>query len=638
MINEELIMIKIIDTNEKLISKFEDSWEQKKEEEYKVKYSADQQILFTVAETNVSVLNNLLIVFIFGQDGDNYETRRIYLGTCNVIKEKSIVIHFMIDKVISSPMVIRNILSYSELDLKHDFEKHSYVNVEYTKTLIAQIKELLVVPQQKLPCIENQFSKRDEESYLSEYAQHNEHCQRSWYMREIEGERSEFQRDRERIVNSKAFRRMVDKAQIFTSAKGDHYRTRMTHTLEVAQIARSIANSLRLNIDLTEAIALGHDLGHTPFGHQGERTLDDIINGRTEVLQKLDFEENNPYGGFKHNFQSLRMLTQLEEKYVEHPGLDVSYQVLEGVLKHTSHKNKDCDNCPRKKDKECSGRCCDYAEFVDEYVKEQLYTEYDFATTLEGQVVALADEIAQRGHDIDDAFSSGLLTFDEFQDYMKLSKLKPLDSIIEETYRNVREQAERVLIDDQEMLTARVISDIIGYLVNDVVNNSRIKMDAYEQTYFYRERHRLDEKLIDFSEEGQEVCLLLEKLISKRAINCLEVTRFDRNAAEIVKYLFKAYYDNPKLIHTGTLRRIYIDMRKFTDNVIDFTKGDPKLVREEFQKIITYQYPRKQEKNWSDEDKEYYRKRKILIRHIVDLIAGMTDSYAINEYRKLTMQ
>lgn len=636
MINDELIMIKLIDTNDKLVSEFEDSYKQNGEGEYKVKYKADQQILSSVADTSDSALDKLLIVFIFGQNGDEYETEYIYLGTCKVIKEKSTVIYFVIDKVIKSRMVIRNILSYSELDLRRDFEKHSYVNVEYTKMLIAQIRELLVNPQQKNLCEENRFAERDEEFYLRDYAQHNEQCQRRWYMRESEGERSEFQRDRERIVNSKAFRRMVDKAQIFTSAKGDHYRTRMTHTLEVAQIARSIAHSLELNIDLTEAIALGHDLGHTPFGHQGERTLDDIINGRTEVLQKFEFEENNPYGGFKHNFQSLRMLMQLEEKYVEHPGLDVSYQVLEGVLKHTSHKNKECEKCAKKDEKECNGRCCAYEEFVDEQIKEQLYTEFDFATTLEGQVVALADEIAQRGHDIDDAFSSGLLSFGEFQDYMKLSKLRPLDSIIEETYRNVREQEERILIDEQEMLTARVISDIIGYLVNDVVNNSKVKMDGYEPKDFYHERHRFDEKLIDFSEEGHEVCLLLEKLISKRAINCLEVTRFDRNASEIVKYLFKAYFDNPKLIHTGTLRRMYIDMRGYTDNVIDFVKGDPKLVREEFQKIITYNYP-KQKEIWSDEDKEYYQKRKILIRHIVDLIAGMTDSYALNEYRKLTM-
>ena len=160
-------------------------------------------------------------------------------------------------------------------------------------------------------------------------------------------------------------------------------------------------------------------------------------------------------------------------------------------------------------------------------------------------------------------------------------------------------------------------------------------MENYDRlTAFYVQDHRFDEKLIDFSEEGTEVCSLLDKLISKQAINCLEVTRFDRNASKIVMYLFKAYYENPKLIHSGTLRRMYIDMLQHTDNVIDFVKGDPDLVKEEFSKIIAYSYPENMEE-WSDEDKEYYQKRKILIRNIVDFIAGMTDSYAMNEYNRL---
>lgn len=183
------------------------------------------------------------------------------------------------------------------------------------------------------------YGKRAEEECLHKYAQHNEQCRKVWGLTAGVAERGEFQRDRERIVNSRAFRRMVDKAQIFTSSQGDHYRTRMTHTMEVAQIARSIANSLALNIDLTEAIALGHDLGHTPFGHQGERTLQDILNGRVEIGLPRSGEKNI-YGGFKHNFQSVRMLNCLEEKYVEYEGLDVSYQVLEGVLKHTAFRQK----------------------------------------------------------------------------------------------------------------------------------------------------------------------------------------------------------------------------------------------------------------------------------------------------------
>ena len=632
--NDTLFMIKVIKTNELLVNKFEESYTTQVENSYKVISEKDVSLIEQALEDDGRQEDKILSVFVFSEQNEKYKADMMYLGLCRIKKEQETTIYFNIKKKIYSELVIKNVMSYSELDLKSDFEKHSYVNAEYSQALITQLRELLMQPLRSDVKAENQFESREEEEYLHEFAQKNQHCRRMWYSSGAEKERSEFQRDRERIVNAKAFRRMVDKAQIFTSSKGDHYRTRMTHTMEVAQIARSIANSLRLNIDLTEAIALGHDLGHTPFGHQGERTLADIINGKTEVLQKLPFEENNPYGGFKHNFQSLRMLSKLEEKYVDHPGLDVSYQVLEGVLKHTSHMAKDCDNCSEERSN-CKGKCCDYSEFVDDGIKEYLYTEYKFATTLEGQIVALADEIAQRSHDIDDAFSSGLLTFSEFQDYLKLSKLKPLAKIIENTYRNVEEQEKRVLVDRQEMLAARVISDIIGYLVNDVVDNSRKNMENYDRsTAFYVQDHRFDEKLIDFSEEGTEVCSLLDKLISKQAINCLEVTRFDRNASKIVMYLFKAYYENPKLIHSGTLRRMYIDMLQHTDNVIDFVKGDPDLVKEEFSKIIAYSYPENMEE-WSDEDKEYYQKKKILIRHIVDFIAGMTDSYAMNEYNRL---
>lgn len=630
MKNDMLIMIKIMGNQDELVSKFCGSYQNGTEGEYLVRSLSDKQKLEKILDVG-AVEDRLLVVFIFNQHDEKYETECIYLGKCDVSQNDNIVITFKIVRSISSQMVIQNILSYSELDLQRDFGRYSYINVEYTKTLITQLQELLTVNRIKVFQKDRKFEEREEESYLSEYAQRNVHCQRAWNIRGEECERSEFQRDRERIVNSKAFRRMVDKAQIFTSSKGDHYRTRMTHTLEVAQIARSIANSLKLNIDLTEAIALGHDLGHTPFGHQGERTINNIINGKTEALPKLLFEKENPYGGFKHNFQSLRVLSKLEEKYTEYPGLDVSYQVLEGVLKHTSHMGKDCSKCPERV---CSKKCCDYAEFVDKETMEQLYTEYEFATTLEGQAVALADEIAQRGHDIDDAFSSGLLTFDEFQDYMKLGKLKLLAQIVEETYQKVTEEDSRILVNDREMLTARIISDIIGFLVNDVVDYSKEKLKSFCGNKFYTEKHRFNEKLVDFSEEGEAVCRLLEKLISKRAVNCLEVTRFDRNAAQIIKYLFKAYYDNPKLIHDGTLRRMYIDMLQITDNVIDFIKGDSVLVKEEFHKITSYEYPMEIE-NWSGEDYEYYQKRRILIRNIVDFIAGMTDSYAMGEYRKL---
>lgn len=631
--NDTLIMIKAAKDGNGLASVFDSSYKEQTECYYEPQTLKDRQTVYTLTQNTDAAKASILVVFVFSQTGADYKVDYMYLGKGNTTEQHgSAVIGYTLMRKIDSALVIDNILSYSEMDLKNDVQTKSYVNVEYSQALIAQLQELLT-PMETLSGNRNwTYAERNEEEYLHEFAQYNQHCEREWNYAGEQNERSEFQRDRERIVNSKAFRRMVDKAQIFTSSKGDHYRTRMTHSLEVAQIARSIANSLKLNIDLTEAIALGHDLGHTPFGHQGERTLDDIINGRTDVLKRLSFEDKNPYGGFKHNFQSIRMLTQIEEKYLKYSGLDVSYQVLEGILKHTTCLCKSCDECQYHEN--CKSGCCDILEFGDESIKEKLYMDKSFATTLEGQVVFLADEIAQRSHDIDDAFSSGLLTFTEFCDYLKLNKLKPLQSQVGKTIREVEQWEERILVDRQEMRTSRIISDIIGYLVNDVVNCSKKNMKRYEKSAFYERCHRFDERLITFSQEGEVVCLLLDKLISKRAINCLEVTRFDRNATQIVKALFKAYFENPKLIHEGTLRRMYIDMLRYSDNVIDFVMGDPKLVKGELQKITTYEYPEEVDL-WDDEDREYYQKRKILIRHIVDFIAGMTDSYAINEYQRL---
>jgi dGTPase len=153
------------------------------------------------------------------------------------------------------------------------------------------------------PVAEQCYPSIQKENSMHEYGQHNEHCKRPIGLMEEQEYRSEFQRDYERIVHAKAYRRLVDKAQIFTSSKGDHYRTRLTHTLEVAQIARAIANGLNLNVELTEAIALAHDLGHTPFGHQGERTLDDILKMRIDIIKYTPDENKNFYGGFSITFK-----------------------------------------------------------------------------------------------------------------------------------------------------------------------------------------------------------------------------------------------------------------------------------------------------------------------------------------------
>lgn len=464
------------------------------------------------------------------------------------------------------------------------------------------------------------YLERKEENYLHVFAQHNENCEKIWGQTNISDERGEFQRDRERIVNSKAFRRMVDKAQIFTSSKGDHYRTRMTHTMEVAQIARSIANSLRLNIDLTEAIALGHDVGHTPFGHQGERTLQDILNHKIEVgLPQV--EEKNIYGGFKHNFQSVRVLNCLEEKYVAYEGLDISYQVLEGVLKHTGYHQKECGKCGMDK---CPRKCCDLKAFLGKGEMDRLFTKIEFPTTLEGQVVSIADEIAQRSHDVDDAMSAGLLDYEGLRSFLEREKMEPLLTIINKSYDEIK-ASKREYSSIKQMVCARVISDIINYLINDAIQESKKRIEKFEENDFYKKEHRFSEVLVDFSETGKEICGLLEGMVKRIVINNPEIVKFDYNANIIVKKLFETYYHNPKLLHKGTLKKLEIEIHDELGERIDFAEGDIEEVQKQLSAISS-------NLDGTNLNSPEWKKHIILVRTIVDYIAGMTDSYARNEH------
>ncbi|MGH7449833.1 MAG: dGTP triphosphohydrolase, partial [bacterium] len=211
--------------------------------------------------------------------------------------------------------------------------------------------------------------------------------------------RTAFQRDRDRIIHSRAFRRLKHKRQVFLITEGDHFRTRLTHTLEVAQISRTMARALGLNEDLVEAIALGHDLGHTPFGHLGETVLNEILQGYDTLEGLLDpdlalqsSEGKSGFGGFKHNYQSLRVVDVLEQKY-EVAGLNLTAPVREGILKHTRLKRGQYE----------------YPSFD----VEALAFELDMATTLEGQIVAIADEVAQRTHDLEDGLRAGLVEVEE---------------------------------------------------------------------------------------------------------------------------------------------------------------------------------------------------------------------------------
>lgn len=534
---------------------------------------------------------------------------------------------------------ITSLRKLSNLNIKQDFVDGEYVNIEESDYLFSQIDFILSDPY--IPnSIERTYEQLESEKMLHPLAQRNEYCRRQYNLREPQEGRGEFQRDYERILHSKAFRRMVDKAQVFSASKGDYYRTRMTHSQTVAQIAKGIATKLNLNLNLTEAIALGHDIGHTPFGHQGERTLNDILHNKIPIIKNADLFTDH-FGGFKHNYQSIRVASILEEEYFEINGMDLSYQTLEGMLKHTSLTKKDCK--------------FELNEFITaEDAKAELNFDNGVCSTLEGQIVAVADEIAQRGHDLDDALSSGMMSLEEFKKYLDLKKLHELKERINKLFEDMNETTSKrkVFPDKNELMNSRVVSTVLSYFVNDVITTSKVKMDNYSAADFETNGYTVgSNKLIWFSDDAEVINQYLETLIANRVINSSEVSLFDNNGETIVASLFKAYYNNPRLIHKGTQNRIYAETRRYTQNVVNFELGNHDVISDEILKITKGNLSDKPDESEElsselnekyklspEQKEEYTQKRRILVRNICDYISGMTDTYAINEYRRIEKQ
>lgn len=240
--------------------------------------------------------------------------------------------------------------------------------------------------------------------------------------------RSEYQRDRDRIIHSTAFRRLQYKTQVFLHHEGQHFRTRLTHTLEVSQMARSIARALTLNEDLAEAVALAHDLGHTPFGHAGERILNELMT---------------PFGGFDHNLQALRVVTRLENRYAEHDGLNLTWETLEGILKH-------------------NGPVTDPRGLVDIPAPGDL--EPSTHASLEAQVAAIADDIAYNAHDIDDALRAGLL---QLADLIDVPLVGPFVREVEERWPEI--EPNRKAHEVQRRLITAAIEDVIATTTGEIM-------------------------------------------------------------------------------------------------------------------------------------------------------------------------
>lgn len=335
-----------------------------------------------------------------------------------------------------------------------------------------------------------------EDRTLAPYAQRARESRGRRYAEPEHPYRTAYQRDRDRIIHSSAFRRLQYKTQVFVNHEGDYYRTRITHTLEVSQVARSIARALGLNQDLTEAVALAHDLGHTPFGHCGERVLDELLREA---------------GGFEHNAQSYRIVTVLENRYPDWPGLNLTYEVLEGVDKHRTRYDRDG------------------AVGGEQY-------------TLEAQVVDLADDIAYNGHDLDDGLTSGLLDFSDLEKVPLVSRC----------LAEVRKSRPGL---DSERTKYQTVRRLLDFLVTDLLEETGRRIEKYG-IRAVEDVRKCREEVVAFSKETQSRLRELKAFLYERMYRHHRVVRMEAKAERVLRELFRIYEGMPDLLPNTTRRKI----------------------------------------------------------------------------------
>ena len=391
-----------------------------------------------------------------------------------------------------------------------------------------------------LPCmLTREHYEEQERKFLAPYAAKSGDSEGRLHPEEEHPYRTRFQRDRDRVIHSRAFRRLEYKTQVFVNHEGDYYRTRLTHSLEVAQIARTIARSMGLNEDLAETIALSHDLGHTPFGHSGEH-----------VMSRLMKE----HGGFEHNRQSFRVVTFLEYRYPDFPGLNLTIDVLEGITKHKSEYD----------------------------LPDGSLFERKGYPSLEAQIGNFADEIAYNNHDVDDGLKSGML---------EPGALKEIE-LWEDNFQKIRKKYPMAALNLQISQTVR---SLINVLVTDLVEQTlkNIQKLGIKTLSDMREKGK---NCVDFSTEVKEKNQELKRFLLANLYRHYRVVRMAEKAERIITELFKAYLKNPGIIPPTFMRRYEVN-----------PSGPLKA-------------------NGANESIE---------RIICDYISGMTDRFALDEYKKL---
>ena len=364
-------------------------------------------------------------------------------------------------------------------------------------------------------------------TFFAPYAMRSRNTKGRVYTEEEHPYRSAYQRDRDRIIYCTAFRRLEYKTQVFVNYEGDHYRTRLTHTLEVAQIARTIARSLALNEDLVETIALAHDLGHTPFGHSGEDALSELMAD---------------HGWFDHNAHGLRVVDVLEERYPLFPGLNLTHEVREGIIKHSTPFDKPRPHIP---------------------------FETEGSPILEVQVVDIADEIAYDNHDLDDGLDSGLVEEEKLND---VELWKDADTAVKKDFSKIPAKIKRY----------QIVRNLINTQVTDLVKNTEglIKKFGLKSESDVR---KIPERVVRFSDKMSALRKPLKSFLMTNLYHNYRVVRMSDKASRFIKGLFETYVKNPEQLPSSARLRL-------------------------------------------GKDDKY--------RVVCDYIAGMTDRYALDEYKK----
>ena len=348
--------------------------------------------------------------------------------------------------------------------------------------------------------------------------------------------RNDFQRDRDRIIHSTAFRRLKHKTQVFVNTSGDHFRTRITHSLEVSQIARTLSKFFNLNEDLSETLSLAHDLGHTPFGHAGEEALNDCMKN---------------YGGFDHNIQTLRIITILENRYYNFNGLNLTLETLDGLIKHNGPVNN------KTKFDTILGK-----NFFKNKIK------FLDNTSLEGQIAAISDDIAYNSHDLEDGLKSNLFKLNDLKNIPILNKI-------------ISKHRSKFTKYSADLIVRQIIRDIINEMVIDVIKTTEknIKTNKIKNL---KGVYNSEKKIVCFSYKMKRFDLEIKKFLKEKMYFHKNVKKKTNYGKKIIKKLFFIIIKNPKK---------YINIKKYKNSKLE--------------------------------------------RIICDYIAGMTDRYAINLYKKI---